>query len=680
MGQIKNTLRNQMMRQVKRLPMKLKLFGYGILCSVSAILAQAAETFPILSVAESSDVLKVRYSNAGPGSVRLIAKKSIPNDAVVVDLLLQPTGPKVILLTVSAPMLVPVERGDEISVVLNSNGAPLVDDQVKIDWIKLENSKQNANKLIKVTIDPGAIQPESALPEDWYRKAVMYHVYVRTFKDSNNDGHGDIRGLINKLDYLKDLGISGIMLLPIMESWDREHGYSIVDFRDIEDEYGSLEDIDELLHEAHRRGIGVLMDITPNCTSAAHWLYQAAIQNEDSPFRNYYRLVKEKPFEHKFWRPEERIDGFRWGKGPNNVDLNFRNEGVQQFVLDYIIFWLNRGVDGFRFDSAFALVENGKNWISQPETHEIFRFFRSCLDLYENRFATGEVKGLYEGLNYLGDGTNEFHSAWTFGLQEKILGPISNGLGVAELQDTLVEFNKRMSMLSPDAALAPFLSNHDLGFGARPATILNNNQRKLELAASLLLTLPGVPYIYYGEEIGMNGNVDLSDITSWRRPKLPWHNYTEVSRTPMQWSSAKYAGFSKSDDIFLKVNPNYREVNVAAQHDHPKSLSSYYRKLIGIRNITPALQMGTFRLVSTDAPDHVLAYVRETKSQRVLVVGNFSDRDQLVRIPIGEVHSAEGVQGLFGSEAILEVQNGELTVSLPAKILEAFLLGEARKQ
>ncbi len=464
-----------------------------------------------------------------------------------------------------------------------------------------------------------AVAPENA----WWNDTVFYEVFVRSFQDSDGDGIGDLQGLIDRLDYLNDgdptttddLGVTGIWLMPVAQS-PSYHGYDTTDYYTVEEDYGSNEDFQRLIDEAHRRGIKVIVDLVLNHTSTEHPWFVDSASGPDAEKRDWYR-----------WSPTD--DGSRapWmGGGPvwhrsgddyyfglfweGMPDLNHENPEVTAEMQNAARFWLEEmGADGFRLDAVRHLVEEGTTYSGTPSTHAWLAGFDDFVDTVDPAALTvGEVwDTTAQAASYVqGD---EVDLTFQFELAEGILTSVQQGRpsGTAgELADLLAAY--------PAGQFATFLANHDQ---PRVATTLFKDPEGNKLAATTLLTLPGVPFIYYGEEIGMTGN----------KPD-------ELIRTPMQWSDAAGAGFT-SGQPWQPVNRGFQELNVAGQETDPDSLLSHYRRLIHLRNGHPALLRGGFIPVESSC-DSTLAFLRQAPAgdadapdgQTVLVVLNFDHKGE----------------------------------------------------
>jgi alpha-amylase len=463
---------------------------------------------------------------------------------------------------------------------------------------------------------------------EWWREAVFYQIFVRSFADSRqgptaNDGRGDLRGLIERLDYLNDgrpetatdLGVTAIWLLPIHPS-PSYHGYDVTDYRGVHPDYGTLEEFRELLAECRKRGIRVIIDLVLNhCSSRHPWFIEAQRPGSEkgewfvwSATNPGWRGAWNQVVWHRLRTPTPGGPGpFYYGVfSPTMPDLNYRSEAVSAEMLDVARFWLEEvGVDGFRLDAVKFLVENGPRVEDQPETHAWLRRFRQvCRAARPDVFTVGEVWSPTEKVAaYVGD---QLDACFEFDLASAIISAVNAGRATG----LAAALEKTRRLMRPSQT-ATFLTNHDQ---ERAMTQLGGDSARARLAASILLTIPGVPFIYYGEEIGMVG----------RKPD-------ERLRTPMPWDAGAHAGFSAPDvRPWQALNPDWPRVNVAAQQRDPGSLLHHYRRLIALRRATPALTRGDYVQVST-GDDRVLAFLRRhfpagapagTPPQTALVVVN----------------------------------------------------------
>lgn len=467
---------------------------------------------------------------------------------------------------------------------------------------------------------PQPVSPVTGMPQGtdgypWWNDTVFYELFVRSFYDSDGDGIGDFNGIIQKLDYLNDgdpetttdLGVTGLWLMPIFPAASY-HGYDVTDYYTVNPEYGTLDDFKRLLEEAHRRGIRVTIDLVINHTSSDHpWFIES--QDPNSPKRDWYIWVDESPGYQGPWGQQVwyKLGDFYyyavfWEGMP---DLNMRNPQVVAEVNRIAQFWLELGVDGFRLDAAKHIVEEGQAQENTELTHEFWEQFRLAYKAVNpDAMTVGEVWSSADQVKRYLEG-DELDLAFDFDLA----GAILSGVGSNN------PFNPRNSLeravsLFQNLQFGSFLANHDQ---PRVMTTFLSNEQKARLAASLLLTAPGVPFLYYGEEIGMSGGKPDENI-----------------RSPFHWNAEKNAGFTTADFPWRLVNQEYKERNVAVMTEDPASLLSHYRNLIHLRNQHAALRVGKYYEVEVEQPN-VLAYLRSSQQENVLVVLNFNEKalDQL---------------------------------------------------
>ncbi|MBN1658767.1 MAG: DUF3459 domain-containing protein [Anaerolineae bacterium] len=450
---------------------------------------------------------------------------------------------------------------------------------------------------------PGWEQPPAA----WWDSAVFYEIFVRSFYDSDGDGIGDLQGIIQKLDYLNDgdpettddLGVTGLWLMPIMPS-PSYHGYDVTDYRDINPDYGTQEDFHQLMEAAHARGVRVIVDMVLNHTSSKHPWFLDSTQGTDSARRDWYIWSDTDPgyagpWGQQVWHASggDYYYGIFWSGMP---DLNLENPEVTAELHAATHFWLEEmGVDGFRLDAARHYVEDGKVQENTAATHDWLRDYYTLVHgTNPEALLVGEIWSESEVVTtYLGD---QLDLAFEFSLASSLLGSVL-AARATDLANTMAEIED----LYPWNQYAPFLTNHDQD---RVMSELARNPERARLAATVLLTLPGTPFIYYGEEIGMTGS----------KPD-------ELIRTPMQWSAEAHAGFTAGTP-WEPVNDGYEEWNVAVQAADPGSLLNHYRTLIHLRQAHDDLSTGDLVAVDTGS-DRVYAYLR---GHSVLVVVNFDAR------------------------------------------------------
>ncbi|MBO2529516.1 MULTISPECIES: maltose alpha-D-glucosyltransferase [Thermobifida] len=507
-----------------------------------------------------------------------------------------------------------------------------------------------------------------AKPRDpyWYKHAVFYEVLVRGFYDSNGDGTGDLRGLIEKLDYLQWLGIDCLWLLPIYESPLRDGGYDVSDYMKILPEFGRISDFVELVEKAHQRGIRVITDLVMNHTSDQHPWFQASRHDPDGPYGNFYvwsdtterysdaRIIFIDT-EQSNWTYDEVRGQYYWHRFfSHQPDLNFENPDVQDAILEVMRFWLDLGIDGFRLDAVPYLYEReGTNCENLKETHEFLKRIRAEVDrLYPDRVLLSEANQWpADVVDYFGDyesGGDECHMNFHFPLMPRMFMAVRR-----EQRYPISEILAQTPPIPRNCQWAIFLRNHDeltlemvsdeerdymyseyakdprmranMGIRRRLAPLLENDLNQIKLFTALLLSLPGSPVLYYGDEIGMGDNIWLGDRDS--------------VRTPMQWTPDRNAGFSRCDPgrLYLPVimDPiyGYQAINVEAQQNNPNSLLNWTRNMIQIRKQHPVFGTGDFTELHASNPS-VFAFVREYGDDRMLCVNNLSRFPQPVELDL----------------------------------------------
>lgn len=512
----------------------------------------------------------------------------------------------------------------------------------------------------------------------WYKDAIFYELYVRAFRDSNRDGHGDLKGVIEKLDYLQDLGINCIWLLPIFPSPLRDDGYDVADYRGIHPDYGTIEDFIALIKQAHKRSIRLITDFVMNHTSDDHPWFQDARKSRNSPYRDYFVWSDTKDrypgariifldTEKSNWTWDERAGQYFWHRFySSQPDLNYDNPAVQEEMLNALKFWMDMGIDGFRVDAIPYLFErDGTNCENLPETHVFLKKVRSYVDQhFPNAVLLSEANQWPEDVReYFGAG-DEMQMAFHFPVMPRIFMSVRR-----ESSNPLRRILKRTPPIPETSQWCTFLRNHDeltlemvtdsdrrwmweqfaphprmrlnLGIRRRLAPLLDNNQAKIALANSLLFTLPGSPIIYYGDEIGMGDNIWLKD--------------RDGVRTPMQWDRSKNAGFSEADTTFNPVidTPPFdpAQVNVADQQADLASLYYTTKNMIAVRKVHRAFGWGDFSWAETTKPREIAAYYRTYKSERLLIVNNLSSQKQAVDIKLTEEHLFFPPPDLFTGKA-----------------------------
>lgn len=524
----------------------------------------------------------------------------------------------------------------------------------------------------------------------WYKNAIFYQIYVRAFRDSNADGHGDLPGLLEKMDYLQALGVDCIWLMPTYPSPLKDDGYDIADYFNVLDTYGTLEDFKAVVSAAHQRGIRIITDLVMNHTSDQHPWFQQARSSRDNPYRGYYvwsdtpELYKDARIifldtEPSNWTFDPATGQYYWHRFyAAQPDLNYDNPAVREAMKEVMRFWLDLGVDGFRADAVPYLFErDGTNCENLPETHAYLKEIRAFMDEhYPGRILLGEANQWPKDVrHYFGD-DDEFQMNFHFPLMPRIFMALKQGD-----RTPITWVFEQTPPIPPKSQWCTFLRNHDeltlemvtpeerqwmweqyapnprmrlnLGIRRRLAPLLDNDPRKLRLANSLLFSLPGAPIIYYGDEIGMGDNIWLSDRNG--------------VRTPMQWDpDLPNAGFSDapSDRLYAPVidddTYNPAKVNVRDQMVDPSSLWHFLRRLIDLRKRLPVLADGSLEWLPARSTA-VAAYLRRDERQTVLAVHNLSDAPQDVELQLPSM--PESLQDLISGQDCT-LQNGRLSMRL----------------
>ncbi|MEU6413526.1 maltose alpha-D-glucosyltransferase [Microbispora sp. NPDC046933] len=527
---------------------------------------------------------------------------------------------------------------------------------------------------------PNTFTEEEPRDKYWYKRAVFYEVLIRGFADSNGDGTGDIRGLIDKLDYLQWLGIDCLWLLPLYESPLKDGGYDISDYMKILPDFGDLGDFIRLVDEAHKRGIRVIADLVMNHTSDQHPWFQASRNDPEGPYGDFYvwsdtdERYKDARIifidtEASNWTYDPVRGQYYWHRFfHHQPDLNFENPAVQDAMLEVIRFWLDLGIDGFRLDAIPYLFEQeDTNCENLPATHAYLKRVRAEVDrLYPDRVLLAEANQWpADVVEYFGDpvtGGDECHMAFHFPLMPRIFMAVRR-----ESRYPISEILAQTPKIPENCQWGIFLRNHDeltlemvtdeerdymyseyakdprmranVGIRRRLATLLDNDRNQIELFTALLLSLPGSPVMYYGDEIGMGDNIWLGD--------------RDGVRTPMQWTPDRNAGFSSCDPgrLYLPVimDPiyGYQAINVEAQQKSASSLLHFTKRMIEIRKRHPVFGLGEFTELNSSNPS-VLAFVRELGDDRVLCVNNLSRFPQPVELDLRRFEGSTPVECMGG--------------------------------
>ncbi|QAA33453.1 glycoside hydrolase family 13 protein [Clostridium manihotivorum] len=514
----------------------------------------------------------------------------------------------------------------------------------------------------------------------WWKEAVVYQIYPRSFKDSNGDGVGDLRGIIEKLDYLKELGVDVIWLSPVYKSPNDDNGYDISDYRDIMDEFGTMGDFDELLEGMHKRGLKLVMDLVVNHSSDEHQWFVESKKSKDNPYRDYYIWRKGKDgnppnnwgsfFSGSVWQYDEATDEyFLHLFSKKQPDLNWENEKVRNEVYNMMKYWFDKGIDGFRMDvinliskvpglpdgekgeqdlygNGFPLFANG------PRVHEFLQEMnREVLSKYDI-MTVGEAPGVDPDTAklYVNEDRDELNMLFQFELMD-----IDSGNGKWDLRPwKLTTFKNIMfkwyEALKDKGWNSLFLNNHD-----QPRMVSrfgNDKEYRLQSAkmlATFLHTWQGTPYVYQGEEIGMtNVQFDISEykdieiINMFKEKTAQGVEKEELMksiyakgrdnvRTPMQWNATENAGFTEGEP-WLKVNPNYTDINVEQALEDRNSIFYYYQKLIKLRKENPIIVYGDINLLYKD-DENIFSYIRRFEDERLLVILNFFEKEVQFKLP-----------------------------------------------
>lgn len=514
--------------------------------------------------------------------------------------------------------------------------------------------------------------------KEWYKDAVIYELPVKAFFDSNNDGYGDFAGVTQKLDYLQYLGVDCIWLLPFYKSPLRDDGYDISDFYTIRPELGTIEDFKNFMIEAHKRGMRVLADLVLNHTSDQHPWFQAARASKDPKVHDYYvwsddpnkysgtRIIFTDT-EKSNWTWDEEAQQYYWHRFfSHQPDLNYDNPDVREEMISVMRFWLETGLDGFRCDAVPYLFEReGTNNENLPETHAYLKEIRKYLDdHYPDKILLAEANQWPEDLlPYFGNG-DEFHMAFNFPLMPRLFMSLR-----LEDRKPVIDIISRLPEIPENCQWGIFLRNHDeltlemvtdeerdymynqyakdprmkinLGIRRRLAPLVDNDRKEMELLNALLLSLPGTPVIYYGDEIGMGDNVYLND--------------RDGVRTPMQWNIDRNAGFSRADaarlyaDVITDPVYGYEGVNVEANQRTQSSLLHWMKRMIGVRKQYAVFGRGDITFLNP-SNGKVLAFVRHYEGTYVLCVNNLSGSAQPCELDLSAYNGSVPVEMLGGTE------------------------------
>nr|WP_309098223.1 alpha-glucosidase [Fredinandcohnia onubensis] len=516
----------------------------------------------------------------------------------------------------------------------------------------------------------------------WWKESVVYQIYPRSFKDTNGDGIGDLKGITEKLDYLKDLGVDVIWLSPVYESPNDDNGYDISNYREIMDEFGTMADWEELLSQMHNRGMKLMMDLVVNHSSDEHKWFQESRKSKDNPYRDYYiwRPTKdgkepnnwESFFSGSAWQFDEQTGEYYLHLfSKKQPDLNWENPKVREEVYDLMTFWLEKGIDGFRMDVINLISkvpglpdgepQEGKTYASGapyymngPRIHEFLQEMNQQVLSKYDIMTVGEMPGVdtEEAQKYTGADRNELNMVFQFEHMDLDSGPTGKWhLRQLNLLDLKQTFTKWQKGLEGSGWNSLYLNNHD-----QPRMVSrfgDDGEYWLESAKMLgtfLHMLQGTPYIYQGEELGMT-NVQFDSIEDYKdietlnmyKEKVDagvapeqimqsiYAKGRDNARTPMQWDDSENAGFTTGTP-WISLNPNYRDINAAKQVDDPNSVFHYYRKLIELRKQHEIIVYGDYDLLLPGHPT-IYAYTRILADEKLLVVLNFSSEHTLFELP-----------------------------------------------
>ncbi len=480
----------------------------------------------------------------------------------------------------------------------------------------------------------------------WWKETVFYQIYMPSYADSNGDGYGDFGGITGKLDYLQEIGVRGVWLTPFLSSPKVDNGYDVADYYTVDSIYGTNADFDHFLKEAHKRGIKVIMDMVLNHTSTESRWFQEAVKSKDNPYRDYY-IWKDKPnnwesfFGGSAWQIDTKTNQYYYHKFDEKMaDLNWANPKVVDEVQTILRFWLNKGVDGFRLDVINFITTDGVTAdnpsidgkqqhiydIDQKGVKNAIKIIRATVNEYNDRFTVGEI------------GSDKIEVLKQYQSDELLDVVFNFNFGSIPSFSVLRIFKELQSMEENMGGYPTlFFGSHDM-----PRMIdrlADGNTKKAEALAALLLTAKGVPFIYYGEEIGMHNIIahnfdEIKDIQGKTAYKMAIEKGAcknealdeankqnrDKSRSPMQWNTQAYSGFSAKQS-WIKINKDYRHNNVAALKNNNKSILAVYTKLIALRNNEPALQYG--RYIRLEYKDDMIIFTREFEGESITVIVNF---------------------------------------------------------
>lgn len=511
------------------------------------------------------------------------------------------------------------------------------------------------------------------MKKKWWKESVVYQIYPRSFKDSNGDGIGDLQGIIEKLDYLKNLGIDIIWLCPIFKSPNDDNGYDISDYQDIMDEFGTMEDFDQLLDEAHKKGIKVVLDLVANHTSDEHPWFIESRSSKENPKRDWYIWRDGKDgkepnnwksiFEGSAWEYDEETDQYYFHLfSKKQPDLNWENPEVRRALKDMVCWWLDKGIDGFRIDAISHIKKqpgfpdlpnpNNEDYVdAMPYTRNVEGIDEWLSEFSQDTFknydimTVGEANGvtIEDADRWVGEEHGYMNMIFQFehlGLWDK---EVTQKLDVVALKKVLTKWQKGLENRGWNAL---FFENHDQ---TRSVSTIGNDKEYWKESAKMLATvyffMQGTPYIYQGQEIGMTNvkypNIEDYDDISMRNyynverakgrsheevMEVVWNKTRDNSRTPMQWDASPMAGFTTGNTSWLGINENYVDINVEQQEKDPDSILNYYKKMIQIRKEHELFVYGTYDLLFPD-DTKLFVYTRTLENKQAIVICNFSEEE-----------------------------------------------------
>jgi oligo-1,6-glucosidase len=538
------------------------------------------------------------------------------------------------------------------------------------------------------------------LSDRWWENSVIYEIFPRSFKDSNGDGIGDIQGIISKLDYIRDLGVDAIWLCPIYKSPNDDSGYDISDYYSIWNELGTMEDFHRLVAELKKRDIKLIMDLVVNHSSDEHEWFIESKKSKDNPYRDYYIWKRGKNGKKPNNWLATKVGGSAWeyDEGTDEYylhiyskkqpDFNWENPRVRQSIYDIMKFWIDKGVDGFRMDVINKIAkEDGlpdvkrkvgdtreylpaeEYFQNHPKVHKYLKEMnKEVLSKYEGIMALGQTQGLTpeDAYLYTGEERNEINMFLQFEHVEL------DKKGNRKLAFDLVEFKRIINkwQIALDGKLwnTIFFGSHDL---SRSVSHFGNDKKyriqSAKMLATILLTLKGTPIVYFGDEIGMT-NVRFSDIDDYRDIRTSniykervlegkedikrvmediWEISRDNARTPMQWDLSKNSGFTNGEP-WIKVNENYKEINVYNNLIDENSIYNYYKKMIKLRKNNDVLRKGKFKLL-LEKDEYVFSYIREWNNKKVLIIASFSNEEIKVNLDLEALNDFNNCQLLISN-------------------------------